>query len=288
MTNEMPPFDPALDIAYNARASVASFEDEFAELSRLSRVAKKQVPAVTGLVFDPQSGEKLDLYGAGTGAPVVLWIHGGYWRAGTKEDNAFAVPGFAAQGIGVAVMDYTLAPGASLLEITRQTRQAVKWLKTEGPRYGFDVSKIHIAGHSAGGHLVGMLLMDDWQESFDLPSDIIGASLAISGLFDLAPLLRTEINEWMKLDVAGATGLSPQRHIPASTTAKLVVAVGGDETAEFQSQTTDYLAAWTAAGFEGTIIDMPGCNHFSVSGALADRENPMSDCMAKLIRGANS
>ncbi|KIN70294.1 N-acetylanthranilate amidase [Sulfitobacter noctilucae] len=278
------PIDPQIDYDFNARESVASFDDEFAALGRLSDQARANVPCQRDLVFDPASGSALDLYGAGNGRPVFLWIHGGYWRIGTKEGNAFAAPGLVAQGIAVAVMDYSLAPAVTLDQIVHEVRLAVAWLRREGPGLGLDTRKIHVGGSSAGGHLTGAVLAGGWHAEYGLPESSIGAALALSGIFDLEPLLHTQVNGWMDMDMETVAALSPIRHIPARTDAQLLISVGGEERNGFLRETAAYHDAWTKAGHKADLIDMPGYNHFDITGTLADLDATLVQRTAQAIR----
>ena len=264
-----------LDREYNARDSVASFDDEQALYVRHSQQAKRDLPHLEGLVYDDTSGEALDIYGAAPGRPLFVWIHGGYWRGGSRADNAFAARGLVKSGVAVAVIDYTLAPAVDLDEIVRQVRAAIAWLYRNGAIYGLDVSRIHVGGSSAGGHLVGALLMSGWQDVFGLPEDIIGTALALSGLHDLTPLRHTHINGWMNFTDAQITALSPIAQIPAHSRARLIVAAGGKETTEFRRQSTDYAAAWRQAGHDALEIPMLPYHHFNIALSLKDPDSPL-------------
>src|SRR5690606_2179300 len=123
----------------------------------------------------------LDIYPAGPGSPLFVWIHGGYWRSSCKEDNAFVAPALNSAGISVACIGYSLAPAVTLDEIVRQTRTAIAWLARHAGDYGADTRRLHVGGHSAGGHLTGMLLAGNWRDKFDLPDDLIGTALPVSG-----------------------------------------------------------------------------------------------------------
>lgn len=264
-----------LDREYNARDSVASFDNEQALYVRHSQIVSAEMPHHGGLVYDEVSGEALDLYGAAPGRPLFVWIHGGYWRGGSRADNAFAASGLVRSGVAVAVIDYTLAPAADLDEIVRQVRAAIQWLYRHGADYGLDVSRIHVGGSSAGGHLVGSLLMSDWQQPLGLPQDIIGAALALSGLHDLTPLRHTQVDDWMRFTDTQIAGLSPMAQIPDSSTAHLIASVGGRETSEFRRQTDDFLSAWRKAGHRATRIAMPEHNHFNIALSLKDPDSPL-------------
>ncbi len=279
-----PELDPQLDRDYDARGSVASFEDEYAALVALSEAARRDIPVLRDLVFDPASGMALDLYGAAPGRPVMLWLHGGYWRAGNKADNGFAAPGLAAHGVAVAVMDYSLSPDAPLAEIVRQVRQAVVWLAQNGAAQGLDTRRIHVGGSSAGGHLAAMTLPTGWQTEAGLEAGRLGAVLALSGLYDLEPLLRTKVNGWLGLSADDARALSPIHHLPAASGAPILLSVGGKETDAFRDQTARFEAALAAAGHDVRPVAMPGHNHFDITGTLADPDGALTRAMAAAIR----
>lgn len=264
-----------LDRQYDARASVASFEAEYAQYVALSTIALADPRRLPDLTYDPATGMGLDLYLAGPGTPLFLWIHGGYWRALSKADNGFSALGLLENGVSVAVMDYSLCPAVTLDEIVRQVRQAVIWLHLNAHRHGCDGRRIHIGGSSAGGHLAGMALSTNWYQLFDIKEDIIGSALALSGLFDIAPLRFTKVNSWLNIDAEGARRNSPIRHIPARSTTRLLASVGGLETSEFQRQTFDFAEAWRAAGHSCQIIPMPDYNHFNIALSLSDPEGAL-------------
>lgn len=272
-----------LDREYNARAMTTHFDKDAIYRAR-SGQAFATVERIADLVYDKRSGSKLDIYPAGSGSPLFVWIHGGYWRASTKDENAFVAPGLVKSGVSVASIDYTLAPTASLDEIVRQVRAGVAWLADRAGAYGIDTRRIHVGGHSAGGHLTGMLLAGGWQESFGLRADCIGTALPVSGLFDLHPLRHTFVNEPLQLDAAAASRNSPIEHLPDQSSARLVVTCGGDESSEFRRQTDDYVARWREYGFAGRQIAMPGFHHFDIILELEKPGNPLFDALLSDIR----
>jgi arylformamidase len=185
MTLVYGPFDQAtLDREYDAFPAAAGF-DKTAVYKLHSERAFASLERVPDLVYDEASGSKLDLYPGPKGSPLFVWVHGGYWRASTKNENAFVAGGLVPSGITVANVDYTLAPSVTLDEIVRQVRTSIAWLHRNTARFGVDANLIHIGGHSAGGQLIGMLLADEWKSAFQLPRDVIGAALGVSGLFDM-------------------------------------------------------------------------------------------------------
>jgi arylformamidase len=278
---------PTLDREYNARGSVPSYDAEAETYLRESARVQLAQPGFETVVYDERSGEKLDLYGVAPGRPVFLWIHGGYWRGGSRDNNAFAAGGLTQHGVSVAVMDYTLAPAAGIAEIVRQVRAAVAWLAQHGAERGLDVRRIHVGGSSAGGHLTGMLAADDgWTRQAHLPDDIIGAALALSGLYDLEPLRHMHVNEWMRFTPEDIAQYSPERWIPQNSKTQLVAAAGGQETAEFRRQTADYARRWREAGNAVSLIDMPLHNHFNIAGTLRDPDSVLVHAVLRAIENS--
>lgn len=269
---------PELDREYNARESVASFAVEHAKYVAASEKVQREHHRIADIVYDEASGETLDLYPAGPDAPLFLWVHGGYWRASSKDDNAFVVAGLKTRGFTVAVMNYTLAPKATLDEIVRQTRAAVAFLhRHQAPR------RFAVGGSSAGGHLVGMLLADGWHADFGVPEDVIAVALSLSGLHDIGPLRHTHIDDWLSLDDAAIARNSPIRHIPARSATRLLTSVGGRESSEFRRQTVDYTAAWAGAGHRVELISMSGHNHFNIALSLSEPDGVLVSALAKAV-----
>lgn len=267
---------------YDARGSVASFDAEYARYVAGSAAAQREHLRIPDIAYDEASGETLDIYPAEPGAPLFLWIHGGYWRATSKDDNAFVVPGLKARGFAVAVMNYTLAPKASLDEIVRQTRAALGFLHRERARYGF--GGVSVGGSSAGGHLTAMLLIDGWHAAHGMPGNVIEAALDLSGLHELEPLRHIEVNSWLSLDDAMIDRNSPIRHIPSRSSTTLITAVGGFETSEFRRQTSAYAAAWADAGHRGETIAMPHHNHFDIAASLGDVDSLLAGAIAMAVK----
>ena len=276
----------ALDREYNARASVADCDAELARYATLSAAARAALPHRADLVYDPATGNALDWFPGAPGGPVLLWVHGGYWRALSKADQGCVAPGLVASGAHVAVMDYTLVPHAALDEIVRQVRAAVAWVAAHAAGLGADPRRLFVGGSSAGGHLAGMVLADGWHAGSGLPRDAVRGGIALSGLFDLQPVRRSFVNGWMGLDEAAAERLSPIRLIPrAGPAPRLLASCGGLETAEFQRQTRDYAAAWSAAGHHAQVAPQPQRNHFDIAVALGLADDPLCRAAAAFLQG---
>ncbi|UMZ11580.1 alpha/beta hydrolase [Pseudomonas sp. MPFS] len=283
------PLDPAalaayFDSQYNARASVADYA-QYPRLYRaLSDAAHARTPCHRDVAYGSGANERLDIFPAAqSGAPVLLFIHGGYWRALSKADSAFMAPALTAAGACVVVLDYDLAPAVTLDQIVDQARRALAWLYRHASEFGGDPQRLYASGSSAGGHLVGMLMAGGWQAGLGVPDDVLRGALPISGLFDLEPLRSTHINEWMQLSVEDARRNSPLFHLPSSGAGELVISHGGLESAEFAWQSASFLKAWRDSGFTGRMVPAPHKNHFDVVLELGQPGTPLYQALCRLM-----
>lgn len=263
-------------IQYNARASVADFDACVAEYTRLANEVKSQCPGIYDLRYGEGIANRLDLFPVTLSrqpAPLFVFIHGGYWRAQTKEDAPIMAKAFTEAGIAVCTLEYTLLPEATLAETVREMRSAIAWLYRNASVYGIDPERIYIGGSSAGGHLAGMLAGSGWQEKFNLPGNVIKGILSLSGLYDIQPLCDININEWLQLHPEQAQRLSPLFQLPPADT-PVLLAVGGLETDGFKNQTSAYESACRAQGVAVQRVATPNNNHFDL---LCELHNPQSD-----------
>ena len=204
-----------LNKEYDASSTVPSLEPYFerytAESARVRaalRVPNRTSPTVTG------ERENLDLFpAANAGAPVLVFLHGGYWRRMSKDEFSFVAEPFVRAGAVVAVPSYSLAPAVSLDDIVREARMMLRWLYDHVRDANGDPQRIVVCGHSAGAQLSGMLAGTDWSEAEYPQAPLIGVC-GLSGLYDLEPLRRTHINEWLHLDPESAQRNSPILHLP--------------------------------------------------------------------------
>jgi arylformamidase len=234
--------------------------------------------------FGPGEFENLDLFlPDAADAPLHIYIHGGYWQWMYKDSFSFLGKSFVEAGAAFAALNYALCPSVTMDELIQQIRSACAFLYKEASQYGYSPDKLHVSGHSAGGHLTAMVLATDWSViDQGLPKDLIKSGISISGVFDIEPLLFTDIGDALHLDAEGAKRVSPL-YIPPATMAPLVLSVGGDEGDEFHRQCQIMADAWAPHGVPIEVMDLPGRNHFSILNALADPEGDLFRKAMELI-----
>ncbi|GAA4337240.1 alpha/beta hydrolase [Variovorax defluvii] len=258
------------DAQYNNRARIPEHPAILAHWAEASARAYERPGWVLDVAYGGGAGEQLDLLPAGrAGAPVLVYIHGGYWRALGKRDQSFVAPPFADAGALVVLLDYALCPAVSIEHIVLQTVRALAWVHANAAAHGGDPARIVVAGHSAGGHLATMLLACDWPAvAPGLPPDLVKGALSISGLYELeplrhAPFLAADIG----LSAASALRLSPAA-MPVPERGELAVVVGGEESEEFLRQAELIAQAWAPRIMDTERVQ--GCNHMDVLHELAD------------------
>ena len=266
------------DAQYNARAMIPDHAQIFERWRTRSQQARAQLPCELDVAYGAGPEEKLDVFPAANKSEALLvFIHGGYWRSLDKSDFSFLAGEFNRRGVTLALPNYGLCPKAGIEDIVKQNLLAVAWLWHYGARYGVNPGRLYVAGHSAGAHLTAMMLAARWDRYMpELPYNLIKGGLAISGIYDLQPLVQAPfVNQDLKLDRTAAHRLSPA-NIPPATTAPLFTAVGGDESDEFKRQSALIAKAWRYA-FAGDI-PMPGRNHLTVVEELANPESALFKC----------
>ena len=265
--------------AYNNRAAVADFPNIVAQWQRDAAAYREKMAregrAELDVRFGPSERQYMDLFTSkDPDAPVALFIHGGYWRAMSPKEHSHFAQGLTGNGVTVAVAGYDLTPQVSIAQIIEQMREATLFL---WKRYG---KRIMVYGHSAGGHLAACMLATDW-EKHGAPADLVPAAYAISGVFDLAGLINTDMNVDFKLDETSARESSPL-FWPAPKGRILDVVVGGAELPEFIRLSHVMADSWGAAGVETRYEAVPGMHHFNVVAPLADPLSAMTRRVVEL------
>lgn len=277
--------DPAwLDAQYNNRARVPAYAEHLARWTEASALARQMSPAG---VFDVRYGdgpnETLDIFpAAAPNAPVLVFVHGGYWRALDKSDSSFIAPAFVDAGVTVVVPNYALCPAITIDGICQQLANAVAWVGRNIQAHHGDPSRIVVAGHSAGGHLAAMLLACRWKVlGDDLPANLVTGALGISGLYDLEPIRLTPF-------LQGDLQITPQtvkRCSPAffaRPKGKFYTVAGLDESEEFLRQNRLIRDAWGPTTVP-VCETLPHCDHFSILRQLADSGSRLHHLALRLL-----
>jgi arylformamidase len=278
-----------LDAQYNLRPLVPHHPKIFERYIRDSALVVERYPATLDVAYGDQPGERLDIFHAAASdgrAPIVVFIHGGYWRNKDKSDYRYLAPAFVEAGVSFVPLNYTLAPHASMDEIVRQNRAALAWLSANIADHGGDPDRIHITGHSAGGHLVAMLMATDWMAVAGRPDVIAGAS-AISGLFDLEPIQKCYLNETLDLDGEEAERNSPV-HLTPTQDIPLILSLGGEETIEYHRQQDVFEAAWSEVLSDVSTVEMLGLTHYDVIDHLGHPGSGLYQAVMAQVRGSAS
>lgn len=276
------PFAPEqLEQQYNARAAIPDHPQIFARWAEDSARVRAQRPCHLDLRYGQGPLQTLDIFPArGASRGLLMFIHGGYWRSLDKGDFSFLAPALADAGITLAMVNYDLCPRVTVGEIAEQMRQAVAWLLSHAADYGADASRLHLAGHSAGAHLVAMLFATNWKLR-GFPSSVILGGLAVSGVYDLPPLVPTSMNQDIRLTQETAWEWSPA-FLPPHVFAPLYTAVGGDESDEFRRQTELVDEVWGRL-LPVHEIDMPGFHHLSVIEELGRTGSPLHRACLEML-----
>lgn len=271
----------ALDGEYDNREKVAESAAYLTRYARDSERARKELPCRLDIAYGPRPGETLDVFPASDAgpAPVHVFVHGGYWHRLDKADFSFVARAFL-PAAAVVVINYALIPTVDLDELVRQCRASIAWVHGNARSFGGDPDRIFVSGHSAGGHLVAMLMATDWPAFARLPADVIKGGAGISGLYDLEPIRLCYLNEVLKLTPEVARRNSPILLAPARS-GPLLVPVGALEGPEYLRQTADVVAAWRKRGLPAEALVMAGHHHFSI---VSELETPTSALSGALRR----
>ena len=262
-----------LDRMYNNRALVPEHVAHFAHWREASQKTRATARCFQDVAYGRGPNETLDIFPTDaptgkSGAPVLVFIHGGYWRSVDKADHSFVAPTYTAPGACVVMPNYALCPAVTIPDITLQMVKALTWVWRNIARFGGDPRRITVVGHSAGGHLAAMLLACHWQAyAKDLPADLVQRALSISGLFELESVRLTPCLSDLHLTPQDAVRCSPA-WMPAPKTGRFYSVAGALESAEFLRHNLLIQQAW---GKKRVPVSeaLPGLQHFSIVEAFA-------------------
>jgi arylformamidase len=278
------------DRMYNNRALVPNFADHFSNWIESSKAARANLTCQLDIAYGAGPNETLDIFPAAKpNAPVVVFIHGGYWRSLDKSDHSFVAPPLHDMGACVVVLNYALCPGTpnepvTIPDIAMQMTHALAWVWQNIAKFGGNPKDVMVAGHSAGGHLAAMLLACDWKAvDKSIPAHWIQKALSISGLYDLTPLRKTTfLQDSLKLTAVHAQMASPALW-PRPKKGVLYTVAGGDESPEFLRNNRLIHQTWGPKTVP-VCEDLSGLNHFNIVTELTKKGTRLSALMKQLIQ----
>jgi arylformamidase len=286
-SQEIPMADVDYEAEYNNRARVPEHAEIFLRWAREAENycadMLKEGRAELHLSYGNSPRETVDLFfpPSAADAPLAMFVHGGWWRSLEASSFSQMARGLNGHGVAVAVAGYDLCPIVSIADIVEQIRRACAFL---WQRYN---RRMLVYGHSAGGHLAGAMVATDWRSLYPkAPADLVPAGYAISGVFDLSPLIRISVNQDLRLDAESAHRLSPLSW-PVAADRVFDAVVGALESSEFKRQSRSLVEAWRQAGAQTRYEEVPGTNHFTVIDALVDPQSAMVARIAELARAVN-
>lgn len=265
---------------FNPRKAVPTAETYAAASRAKSDLAHARFADIETMRYGDSPLSNLNFRRARTpGRPLLVFVHGGYWRGRDKDDFGFLFEAMDAADINVAILNYDLCPQVTVRQICQQIQSAFVWLHAQAQSLGFDASRIDAAGHSAGAHLIAMTLARE-PAAFCLEEGLIRNAYLISGIYELSPVLNISVNQEIRLKAEEVTDLSPIRFAPASQTHYEVI-VGGGEPRGWQDQSIAFERHIRDQGADSHLTILPERHHYSI---LQDLETPDAELSKRLIQ----
>jgi len=269
-----------LDNQYNNRFQVPDFATYLERWDKLSEQARKKHAYIKDLQYGDHARECLDIFPSNkSNATVLVFIHGGYWQLFDKTKFHFIAEAFLLHNITTVLINYPLAPDATMDEIVASCYKAMIWLRQNLADFNADPNDVYIAGHSAGAHLAAMLMNKQWAD--EMPHFIKGICL-LSGLFNLIPIQISYRNESLRMNKEIAIRNSPVELMPAQI-CPLLITVGATETEEFKDQSRQLYNKCKSKAASIELMELQGLNHFSILDALVDENALLHKAIFRLM-----
>jgi len=264
-----------MEFQFNPRVSVKNYPELNEARFKASRATRSKLKSYCNVSYGESPRAVLDIFPAERAkAPVQLYIHGGYWRGGSKDAYSFIAEPLVAAGVTTVLLEYDLCPDVTISDIVDQVHSGIAWCYHNIAGYGGDPEQLYISGSSAGGHLVVMALNHDWG-SENLSQDLIKGAVAITGVYDMEPVFHVSVNQDIRLTRELAGDVSPMVHPPRNH-APLVVAVGQAETPGWFQMSRDFFALCSQRQIDCRYLEVPDAHHFSISAQLGDPSSIMT------------
>lgn len=268
-----------INLQYLPRLTVKNAEEYIKKSAERSARARTELDSQLDVPYGDTPGQKLDIFPAGNPAsPVHVFIHGGYWRSLDKSIYSHVAAPMVAAGATVVLLNYDLCPQVRITDIVRQVRLSLVWIYKNIARHNGDPEKIYVSGHSAGGHLTGMIIATDWAKEAGLANDLIKGTAPLSGLFAIEPHRHSQLQPDIRLTADEAEAMSPM-YLPPIAKGPSIVAVGANEPDLFHWQSLEYAARLRLHGIKAEYVSTPGDNHFDVTDRLGDPQDPLTKAL---------
>tara|TARA_R110002072_G_scaffold12038_20_gene53063 strand:+ start:2201 stop:3073 length:873 start_codon:yes stop_codon:yes gene_type:complete len=272
-----------LDRQFNLRERTPEHLEIFRRWAEDSAAVRRAAGAGDrlNLSYGADPRHRLDFFDAGPGSPLLIFVHGGYWQALSKDDFSAWAPAFTKAGVSVAMINYRLCPQVTIPDIVDDVQAAICWLYVRRD-LAFDRRRMVVAGHSAGAHLTAMAMRTDWTAR-GLPADLLTGACCISGLYELAPLAACYHQAVLRLTPEAVASASPQR-LPSRRPIATILTVGAQEPEEFKAQQEDFAEACRQANSPIRIVELPARHHFSAVDALCEEGHPLYNAVLTLVK----
>lgn len=261
---------------YLPRLTVKNADEYLQKSAERSARVRKKLTCQMDIAYGDTPGQTLDIFPAvRKGAPVHVFIHGGYWRSLDKSIYSHVAGPMVAAGATVVLPNYDLCPQVRITDIVQQMRRAIAWVYRNIAKHNGDPTRIYVSGHSAGGHLTGMMLATNWWKEGRLPNNLIKGSAPLSGLFDIEPHRHSQLQPDIRLTAKEVKDMSPM-YLPPVAKGPSIVAVGGAEPDLFHWQSLKYAAHLRLHRIKADYVSTTGDNHFSITDRLGNTRDPLT------------
>ena len=278
-----------LDHKYNTRAWARDYQETLDRHRSQGEAVRQSPGALLAIPWGAKPRQKLDLLlPKAQRGPLVVYLHGGFWqfRSSGKEGGAFLAPEFLERGIASAGVSYELCPAVNMDQVVLQIREAVSWLVRRAPGFGYDIDRLTLVGHSAGAHLAAMVALTDW-ESLGVRSHLIAGVCGVSGIYDLRPLLETQLNSALRMSNQEAVRCSPLLNLHRGSPTMLL-SYGACESTEFKRQTLDFYRACRSLEIDTSVYELAGRDHYAAIEDVVAPSHPLFDATMALALGTST
>lgn len=274
-----------LDACYDQMVWAPNAQQVHRRQHALSAQARARLDPAQRFAYGPGAMEHLDVYRtAGTNVPLLMFVHGGAWKATSSERYAFAAETFVTAGAHCVLIDFNGVEEMQnrLLPVADQIRRAIAWVHAHAAELGADRTRLYIAGHSSGAHLTGCALVTDWSR-YGVPENVLAGAVCCSGMYELSPVRLSKRSAYVRFDDETVDALSAIRHLERISM-PVVLAHGTEESPEFVRQTREFAAALGAAGKSVELLVGEGYNHFEMAETLGNPYGLLGRAALRLMR----